>query len=630
MSKWLETIRSPSDIKNLDTVELQELACEIRELIISTVAVTGGHLAPNLGVVEITLALYSVFDFPTDKIVWDVGHQAYAHKILTGRLERFHTLRNFGGISGFPKIDESPYDAFGTGHASTAISAALGMATARDLKGEDYRVIALVGDGALSGGVAFEGLNNAGGSRRDMTVVLNDNSMSISPNVGALSRHLTQIITAPLYNKIKEDMWWLSGRLPRGSKRLRDAAHRIEEGLKAMLVPGILFERLGFRYFGPVDGHDLPRLIRLFKEIKRMRGPILVHLVTTKGKGYKFAEEDATRFHGLGSFCQETGVQAQKKSLSYTDIFADAMVELGSHDQSIIAITAAMADGTGLIRFAKAFPDRFFDVGIAEQHAVLFAAGLGLKGFKPVVAIYSTFLQRAFDQVIHDVALQNIPVIIVMDRAGLVGEDGPTHHGSFDLSYLRLIPNLVLMAPADENELRDMLFTALRYGKGPVAIRYPRGESTGRTLAKGFREIPLGKGKMVREGKDIAILAVGDRVLPSLAIADRLSESGVSAEVVNMRFVKPLDTGMIDRVLQRFNHVVTLENNTIVGGFGGAVAERIAESGLSRVRFKRFGLPDRFVTHGRICDLMALVALDVNSVTKELIAFVGRRQGKNP
>lgn len=614
----LDSIESPKDLKQLGIGDLEILAAEIREFIVSSVSKTGGHLAPSLGVVELTLVMHTVFNTPRDKIVWDVGHQAYVHKLLTGRKDRFNTLRQYGGISGFPRVGESEYDAYGVGHSSTAISAALGMATARDLQGDDYRVVAIVGDGALTGGVALEGLNNAGGSKRDLIVVLNDNRMSISPNVGALSKSLTQVITTPLYNKIKKDIWDLTGRLPRGSRRIRDTIHRIQEAVKTVVTPGSLFEHLGFRYFGPIDGHEIGRLLRIFEDIKDLNGPILVHVITKKGKGYKFAEEDATKFHGLGSFCPETGRTGSKKAPSYTEVFGKALVELAEKDERIVGITAAMADGTGMIHMARRFPDRFFDVGIAEQHAVTFGAALALAGLKPVVAIYSTFLQRAFDQVIHDLALQKIPVVLVLDRAGLVGEDGPTHHGSFDLSYLRLVPHVVLMAPKDENELRDMLLTALRYEKGPIAIRYPRGESLGLPLKEKMSVLPIGKSEVLRQGTDMAILAIGDRVYPSLHLADALAEKNISAQVVNGRFVKPIDRHTVEGIIEKFPLVVTIENNSIVGGFGGGVAEIISEANSKSLLFKRFGLPDRFVTHGAPYDLFQDVALNTKQLVKEI------------
>ncbi|MBN2029705.1 1-deoxy-D-xylulose-5-phosphate synthase [bacterium] len=622
MEKLLDTIHSPRDLKNLDVGDLKRLTEEIREFIVSVVSKTGGHLAPNLGVVELTLALHTVFDAPKDKIVWDVGHQSYIHKILTGRKDQFHTLRQYGGISGFPKMAESEYDAFGAGHASTAISAALGMATARDLQGKNHKVIAVVGDGALTGGLAFEGLNNAGGSKRNFIVILNDNNMSISPNVGAMAKHLTQVITTPLYNKIKKDIWQLTGKLPRGSKMVRDTVRRIEEGLKSMVVPGLLFERLGFRYFGPVDGHNLIQLLRVLKSIQKIQGPVLVHVISKKGKGYKFAEENATKFHGLGSFCRETGDTESKTRPTYTEIFGKTMVELAEKDERIVGITAAMADGTGLIHFAERFPERFFDVGIAEQHAVTFAAGLALDGFKPVVAIYSTFLQRALDQLIHDVALQKIPLVFALDRGGLVGEDGPTHHGSFDLSYLRLIPDLVVMAPKDEVELRDMFWTALQYQNGPVAIRYPRGECLGLRLKKDFDNIPIGKSEIIKKGHDMAILAIGDRVMPAVELSQKLEAEGISAQVVNARFVKPIDREMVKEMIQNFRFIVTVENNSIIGGFGSGIAEMISESDGKGIVFRRFGLPDRFVPHGNMHDLLVDVKLDLDHLSQAIQSFL--------
>ncbi len=623
MSNILDDIKSPNDLKHLTLHEMENIADELREFTISTVCKTGGHLAPNLGVVELTLALHKVFDTPIDKIVWDVGHQAYIHKILTGRKEQFHTLRQYEGISGFPKRSESEYDAFGVGHASTSISAALGMATARDLNQEKYKVIAVIGDGALSGGLAFEGLNNAGDAKRDLIVILNDNCMSISPNVGALSRYLTDVITRPFYNRFKDDVWDLTGKLPKGTNLVRGTVRRLEEGLKTMMIPGSIFERLGFRYFGPVDGHDLARLIRIFTHIKEIRGPILVHLVTTKGKGYKYAEENATRFHGLGSFCKETGESEPKKIPAYTKIFGEALVEIAEGNEKVVGITAAMADGTGLAHLEKRFPGRFFDVGIAEGHAVTFAAGLATQGLKPVVAIYSSFMQRCLDQVIHDVALQNLPVIFAMDRSGLVGEDGPTHHGVFDLSFMRIVPNLVLMAPKDENELRDMLYTAVQYD-GPVALRYPRGACIGLGLKSGFNLLPIGKAEILQKGKDLAIFAVGDRVYPALDVASRLKENGVSAEVINARFVKPLDKDLILKVLHRFDTIVTIENNVLPGGFGSAIAEVIVDASFEDVRFRRFGLPDAFVPHGKLSILHETFNLSAKKVAEAIQEWTGK------
>ncbi len=617
----LDTIKSPQDLKKLSISALDRLAAELRDFIISCISETGGHLAPNLGAVEITLALHKVFDSPRDKIVWDVGHQAYIHKIITGRRNRFSSIRQFGGLSGFPKISESPHDAFGVGHASTSISAALGMAVGRDLNGDDFKVIAVIGDGSLTGGEAFEGLNNAGDAKRDLVVVLNDNRMSISPNVGALSRYLTNIITNPVYNRLKQDIWEITGRLPRGTALVRNTVRRVEEGIKSMLVPGLLFERLGFRYFGPVNGHDVAGLVRVFREIKKFKGPILVHVISTKGKGYKFAEENATKFHGLGSFCKETGDTPKKETPAYTEVFGRTLTELAEKDDKVVGITAAMSHGTGLIHFARRFPERFFDVGIAEQHAVTFGCGLALQGWKPVVAIYSTFLQRAYDQVIHDAALQNIPLRIVMDRGGLVGADGPTHHGSFDLTYLRVVPNLVLMAPKDENELRDMLYTALQYDAGPIAMRYPRGLSLGLPPKKEITNLPVGKGEILKKGSDLAILAIGDQVQIALELADSLAADNISCRVVNARFIKPLDRELILRCARELPALITMENNSIIGGFGSAVAELLAEE-LPDVRFKRFGLPDQFVTHGSISDLRKSLGLNTEALHKEILTWL--------
>jgi len=616
-TRILPRITNPADLKELNMAEMEQLAGELRDFVITSVSETGGHLAPSLGVVELTLALYKVFDAPADKIVWDVGHQAYVHKILTGRKERFGTLRQFGGISGFPKISESEYDTFGVGHSSTSISAALGMAAARDLKGDSYSVVAVIGDGAMTGGIAFEGLNNAGGLKKDMIVILNDNEMSISPNVGALSDYFTKVITNPLYNKLKEDVWNLTGKIPKGTRFVRETVQRIQDGIKTMITPGSLFERFGFRYFGPVDGHDLSRLVTVLSEIKRLHGPILLHIKTVKGKGYKFAEQNATKYHGLGSFCPQTGVSKKKKSISYTEVFGRTVVKLADRNESVVGITAAMADGTGMIHLKNAHEDRFFDVGIAEQHAVTFSAALALKGFKPVVAIYSTFLQRAYDQLIHDVALQNLPVVFALDRGGIVGEDGPTHHGSFDLAYLRLVPNLTIMSPKDENELQHMLYTAVEHMNGPVAIRYPRGAGTGVGLDKEFQAVPYGTAEVLRSGKDVAILGIGDMVQPGLDAADLLHAQGIEAAVVNARFVKPLDKDIILSVAEKAGTVVTLENSTIVGGFGSAVAELFAEAGFSK-KFRRIGLPDMFIQHGPVPTLLKELELDAARLAERI------------
>jgi len=617
----LKKVNFPSDIKKMSSEELKQLAEQLREFIIDSVSETGGHLAPSLGVVELTLALHKVFNAPEDKIVWDVGHQAYVHKIITGRKDKFHTLRQYNGISGFPKITESEYDTFGVGHSSTSISAALGMAAARDLLREKYKVVAVIGDGALTGGVAFEGLNNAGGMKKDMIVILNDNEMSISRNVGAVSDYFTKVITNPLYNRIKKDVWDLTGKIPMGTKFVRESVQRVQDGIKTMITPGALFERFGFRYFGPVDGHDIARLVKVLNEIKRLKGPILLHIKTIKGKGYKFAERDATKFHGLGSFNPETGLSKKKKRITYTEVFGKTLTELAEKDERIIGITAAMADGTGMIHLKNKFKNRFFDVGIAEQHAVVFAGAMALQGMKPVVAIYSTFLQRAYDQVIHDIALQKLPVVFALDRGGIVGEDGPTHHGSFDLSYLRLVPNMVIMAPKDENELRHMLFTAVNYKKGPVAIRYPRGEGVGVEFDSSLNEIPIGTSEVLKEGKNAAIISIGDMVHPSMVAAEKLSKKGYDVAVVNARFVKPLDREGLISVIRKVPVVVTVENNSIIGGLGSSVSDILAEEKID-VRFKKIGIPDKFVAHGPVAKLLEDLSLDSDGIVRSVESFI--------
>jgi 1-deoxy-D-xylulose-5-phosphate synthase len=615
----LETIDSPQDIQKLGIPKLVKLAGEIRDVILSVVSKSGGHLAPSLGTVELTLALHYVFDAPRDKIIWDVGHQTYTHKIITGRRKEFETLGQYLGLAKFPKGIESPYDAYGTGHASTSVSSALGMVCARDLQGETYAVIAVIGDGALSGGLAFEGLNNAGELGKDMIVILNDNEMSISKNVGALSRYMTNLISAPLYNRLKSDIWQLTGKFSTVGKRFQAIVHRIDEGLKGLIVPGMLFEELGFRYFGPIDGHNITQLIRTFRHIRSLSGPIFVHVLTKKGKGYKYAEEDAPRFHGVSPFERSTGTVVAKSSVpTYTSVFGRALTALAEKDPRIVGITAAMSDGTGLHRFAKRFPDRFYDVGIAEQHAVTFAAGLATRGYRPVTAIYSTFLQRAYDQVVHDVALQKLPVVFALDRAGLVGEDGPTHHGTFDLSYMRHIPHMVVMAPKDENELQHLLKTALTYEDGPSILRYPRGCGIGVPLDQEFRAIPIGASEVLREGSDAYLLAVGSMVVPCLEAASMLETDGYSVGVVNMRFIKPLDRDRIHEVLQRTKRLVTVEENVLAGGFGAAVQEYILDTGLTGVRVKRLGLPDQFIEHGKRSVLLQVLGLDSEGIARTL------------
>ena len=617
MTQWLDQINSPFDLKNIPIDKLGELAEEIREKIITVVSQNGGHLASNLGAVELVLALHRVFNSPQDKIIWDVGHQCYAHKLLTGRKDRFETLRKYEGLSGFPCRSESEHDVFNVGHASTSISSALGIACARDQKGEKFSVIAIVGDGALTGGLAFEGLNNAGALGKNLLVILNDNTMSISKNVGALSRYLTDLLTDEKYNKLKAEVWELTGRFKRRDK-IRAAVAKVEEGIKGFLVPGSLFEKLGFRYFGPVAGHDIRGLIKTLEQLKVLNGPILLHVVTTKGRGYKYAEEDAPRFHGIGAFDKVSGnSNGDPGELTYTDVFGNALVKLASTDKKIVAITAAMTLGTGLIEFAKAFPQRFYDVGIAEQHGTTFASGLATQGLKPVFAVYSTFLQRAFDQVIHDVALQNLPVILAIDRAGLVGADGPTHNGAFDLSYLRHIPNWIVMTPKDGNELKNMLYTATNWGKGPVAIRYPR-TAIPDAITDDFVSIEMGRWERLTNGKDAVILAVGSMVYPAMEASHQLQEEGIDVEVVNARFVKPLDEEMLTYILNEFDKVITVEENALLGGFGSAVLEFAETHNFNHAIIKRMGIPDKFIQHGSRNKLLSILGLDKQGIIQTI------------
>ena len=613
--RLLDTVNNPQDLKKLPPELLPQLAQEIREKIIATVSKTGGHLAPSLGVVELTIALHYVFECPRDKIIWDVGHQAYAHKLLTGRQDRFPTLRQYGGLSGFPKRSESPYDAFDTGHSSTSISAALGMAAARCLKKERNRVIAVIGDGAMTAGLAFEGLNNAGDLNKDLIVILNDNGMSIAPNVGAMSSFFSRQFTRPTMVFLKKQIENLLGALPAIGDDLLTFAKKSQDSLKAFFTPGMLFEALKFTYLGPVKGHRLDHLIETLQNVKNLQGPILVHVLTTKGKGYEPAESDPTGFHGLGRFDPDTG--EAKKSVgevpSYTQVFGDTLLRLAQDDPKIVAISAAMPDGTGLVDFRQDFPDRFFDVGICEQHAVTFAAGLAMGGMRPVAAIYSTFMQRAYDQVLHDVCMQNLPVVLALDRGGIVGEDGETHQGLFDLSFLRHLPNLTLMAPKDENEMRDMLYTAVEH-PGPVALRYPRGKGVGVAFSSTLQKIAIGKAEVLREGEDLLILALGASVYPALAAAEQLSVRGFSATVVNARFVKPLDENLILTLAAKHSRVLTVEENVLAGGFGSAILELLADHGLAGVSVKRLGIPDIFLEHGAPNILRQKYGLDADGI----------------
>lgn len=622
MSPLLDTIASPDDLKGLSLAELTALASELREWIIATCARNGGHLAPSLGVVELTLALHRVFSSPDDKIVWDVGHQAYAHKLLTGRRDQFHTLRTLNGISGFPKRAESPHDAFDVGHSSTSVSAALGFAVARDLDHRTNKVIAVIGDGSMTGGIAYEGLNHAGHLNKDLVVVLNDNEMSIAENVGALSNFLSRTITSEFVHKMKKDVETFLSGLDRVGNRVLKVAKRAEESLKGLFTPGMLFEAFGFEYIGPIDGHDIAMLTETFEKVKRFDDAVLIHVLTKKGKGYRPAEENPSLFHGVGPFEVDSGKVLKGKggAASYTGVFGEALKKVAADDERVVAITAAMPDGTGLAGFAAAFPKRFFDVGIAEQHGVTFAAGLAAEGYRPVFAVYSSFLQRAFDQVFHDVCLQNLPVTFAIDRAGVVGSDGPTHHGVFDLSYLRSLPNLVLMAPKDENELQHMLKTALMYD-GPCALRYPRGNGIGVSLDQVFSPLAIGRGEVLRRGGDGTILAVGSRVQPSLAAAELLENEGISLAVVNARFVKPLDRTLIVELARESGILVTVEENAVQGGFGSAVLELLEEEGIAGKRVLRLGYPDRFVEQGEQAELHAAYGLDTAGIVSRIKAF---------
>ncbi len=624
----MERIRSPQDLKKLSVEELKKLAEEARQKVIEVTSKNGGHVAPNLGAAELTIALHYVYDSPRDKIIWDVGHQAYIHKMLTGRLDRIHTLRTLGGLSGFTSRAESEHDPFGAGHASTAISAALGFATARDLLGEDYHVVAVVGDGALTGGMAMEALNYGGHVQRRITIVLNDNERSIAENVGGISNYLAKLSSNKLYNRIKQDVNELLKYIPDNllTRKAKTVAWKVKESLKNLMVPTILFEELGYRYIGPVNGHDIEQLIDIFTHVRDfIREPVVVHVITKKGKGYEPAERNPELFHGLGPYDPKTGEPIKKPGPpSYSSVAGKTILELAEKDPKVVAITAAMALGTGLVPFRERFPERFFDVGIAEQHATTFAAGMAFGGLKPFAAIYSTFLQRAFDQLIHDVALQRAPVRFCVDRAGLVGDDGPTHHGVFDLAYLRIIPNFVVMAPKDEDELRDMLYTMWQYDAGPISVRYPRGRAVGVPIKPEPKTIPIGKWEVLREGSDAVILAVGATVHPSLRAAERLEAEGYSIKVVNARFVKPLDTELLEELLEAGPRVwITVEEGNLPGGFGSAVMEFLQERrALGKVRLFRHGIPDKFIEHGSRAELLHLVKLDEEGILEVVRGFL--------
>ncbi|MDD3653732.1 MAG: 1-deoxy-D-xylulose-5-phosphate synthase [Desulfotomaculaceae bacterium] len=625
MSKYLNNVHSPRDIHSLDITQMQALAKEVRQIIINTVAKNGGHLAPNLGVVELTLAIHHVFNSPADRIVWDVGHQSYVHKLLTGRFNEFATLRQFGGISGFPRPCESAHDAFGTGHSSTSISAALGMAIARDLKKGSYSVIAVIGDGAMTGGMAFEALNHAGHLKKDLIVILNDNEMSIAHNVGAMSGYLSRLRTDPMYSRGKEEIEQLLRKMPIGPTLLR-LGEKLKDSLKYLVVPGMIFEELGFFYLGPVDGHDIKAVVTVLQRARSIKGPVLVHVITKKGKGYRPAEDNPDQYHGVGPFNVTNGKIIKSSSApSYTEIFGNTMIRLAAKKSKLLAITAAMQGGTGLTKFAKIYPERFFDVGIAEQHGVTLAAGLAAGSYHPVVAIYSTFLQRAYDQILHDICLQNLPVTFAIDRAGIVGDDGPTHHGLFDFSFLRPIPNLILMAPKDENELQHMITTAVDH-PGPAAVRYPRGAGLGVTIDEDLKLLPIGQAEVLREGSDLTLLAVGSMVSWAEEIAKLLLKSGLKATVINARFIKPLDEDRILKYATRTGRLFTLEEHVLQGGFGSAVLELLSSHGIKGVIMHRFGIPDSFVEHGNHSLLMEKYGLSVGQLVRRIIEICGSKK----
>ncbi|MFH1411407.1 MAG: 1-deoxy-D-xylulose-5-phosphate synthase [Candidatus Omnitrophota bacterium] len=625
MGTLLDKISSPEDLKELSMEQLKALAGEIRETIINVTSEKGGHVAASLGAVELAIALHYCLDSPKDKIIWDVGHQSYAHKLLTGRRERFGTLREMGGLSGFPLAEESEHDPFTCGHSSTSISAALGMASARDISGQDNKVVAVIGDAALSTGLAFEGMNNAGNKQTNLVVILNDNEHSISKPVGAMSRYLNTVITNPLYNKVRQEAEKIVKGIPKLGPAAYNTVKKFQEGLKNLLVPGIIFEELGFRYFGPIDGHDLKQLISTLQKILPFKEPVFIHAMTKKGKGYKFAEEDPTRFHGVNFFNIATGrtEAADPKGKTFTEYFSDKMVELGERDKRVVAITAAMPDGTGLSAFAKKFPKRFFDVGITEPHAVTFSAGLAKGGLRPVVAVYSTFLQRAYDQLIHDVALQKLPVIFCLDRAGLVGKDGPTHHGVFDIPYTRSLPNFTVMAPKDGEEMKRMMDLCLEL-EGPSVLRYPR-DTAGQLVGISSCE-PLKKGKseVLREGKDLTILAIGSMVNTALSAANILSKKGIEATVINARFIKPLDAEMLEELPRNKRRIFTLEEGVVSGGFGSGVLEFFERENIANIKIRCLGLPDEFIEHGGREELLRKYHLSAPEIAETIQSELGR------
>jgi 1-deoxy-D-xylulose-5-phosphate synthase len=622
MARLLDTVESPNDIRRLSVNQLPELAREIREEVISVVSEVGGHLASTLGAVDLTLALHYVFDTPKDRIVWDTGHQAYAHKLICGRRHRLATIRQLGGLSGFLSRDESEYDVFGAGHAGTSISAALGMVEAKVLEGSSRKVVAVISDGGLSAGLTFEGLNQAGHLERDLIVVLNDNAIFIDPRVGAVSAFLSKQFATDFGLRLQRNLSYLLSTLP-GGENLMHLARKVKDSFLGLVTPGFLFESLGFQYVGPIDGHNISEMITTLENIKRIERPTLVHVLTTKGKGYAPAEKDPVKFHGVAPFHVLTGKAKKDKGPipTYTDVFAQSLIRVARENPKVVGITAAMGSGTGIDKLSKEMPGRSYDVGIAEQHAVTFAAGMATEGWIPVVAIYSTFLQRGYDEILHDVCLQNLHVIFALDRGGLVGADGPTHHGVFDFAYMRSIPNLVIMAPKDENELQHMLKTAVDY-PGPISLRYPRGEGWGVKMDRELRSLEIGKGELLRSGKDLTIAAVGHTVLPALKAAEDLALLGIDATVVNARFVKPLDKDLLRDILRRVPNLITVEDHAIAGGFGSAVLEFLAEEGLTAVRVRRLGVPDRFIPHGTQDELRKMCGFDSESITQTALQMI--------
>ncbi len=612
MYELLDSINLPSDLRGLDRKQLPELASQLRQFLVDSISKTGGHLSSNLGTVELTIALHYVFDTPYDRLVWDVGHQTYAHKILTGRRTAMHSLRQYQGIAGFPRREESEYDTFGTAHSSTSISAALGMAVAAQRKGEQRRIVAIIGDGAMTAGMAFEALNNAGAMDANLLVVLNDNDMSISENVGALNNYLARLMSGRFYSAARRASERVLGKLP----TMLELARRAEEHMKGMVMPGTLFEEFGFNYIGPIDGHDIDVLVTTLDNLRKLDGPQFLHVVTRKGKGYEAAERDPILYHGVGKFDPAEGIRPKAaKQPTYTEVFGEWLCDMAALDERLISITPAMREGSGLVRFSQEYPDRYFDVGIAEQHALTFAAGMACEGLKPVVAIYSTFLQRAYDQLIHDICIQNLPVTFAIDRAGLVGADGPTHHGSFDLSYLRCLPNMVVMAPSDENECRRMLYTAFRLDQ-PAAVRYPRGTGPGVQAEAQMAALPIGKGEVRRRGKRIAILAFGAPLEAALKAGEALD-----ATVANMRFVKPLDIDLALELAANHDRLVTVEENVVEGGAGSAVLEALERAGQAKPLLQ-LGLPDRFVGHGDPATLIRECGLDADGILASIRASV--------